>query len=455
MRTILFLTITLFVGFFISCSTESTPVYQLTTHANPEEAGTVDPASGEFDEGSSVEITAEPNEHWVFVGWQGDHSGTQNPDSVTIQDDLSITALFEKREYPLTIHLEGDGSVDQEIISAKSTDYPHGTAVQLTAEPADGWEFSEWSGHLNSRENPETIDIAGETEITAHFERREFQLDIDTEGTGSVGSTLVSGTETEEGYLFESVVELTAQPENGWTFLNWDGDLDGSENPEQIIIDSDKEVRAVFEEQFFSLEVSAEGNGSVQVNPDKDQYGYNEEVTLQATPEDGWEFSGWSGALGGDQNPSVIMMDSDKQITATFEELCLDPEECVSIQFYASVRIGSFVHQSGLNIYNYLPDSIYLTGIRVRREDDSIIAQSDTIDEWIASGNGLSFSVSYQIPPSADEHGKFTVEADIEYEGSSLTITGNGASSSSKTKSISADDINYEDQEPGIRLIKP
>jgi hypothetical protein len=44
-------------------------------------------------------------------------------------------------------------------------------------------------------------------------------------------------------------VELTANPEEGWEFSHWTGDLTGTNNPEQIIIDGNKIVTAVFVEK--------------------------------------------------------------------------------------------------------------------------------------------------------------------------------------------------------------
>ena len=81
-----------------SCTTGNKPVYQFNTSSNPPEGGSVTPASGEYDEGSELEITATPNGNWMFVEWQGDHSGSQNPDTVTIDSDKTVTALFQIAE---------------------------------------------------------------------------------------------------------------------------------------------------------------------------------------------------------------------------------------------------------------------------------------------------------------------------------------------------------------------
>lgn len=69
--------IILCLSFFLSCgSSEDERVYNLSIQAVPAEAGTVTPPSGEFESGRSLEISATPNQHWVFSSWSGDHGGT-------------------------------------------------------------------------------------------------------------------------------------------------------------------------------------------------------------------------------------------------------------------------------------------------------------------------------------------------------------------------------------------
>ena len=63
------------------------------------------------------------------------------------------------------------------------------------------------------------------------------------------------------------------------------------------------------------------GNGLVIVDPDQASYVCGEVVTLTATADPGWEFSGWSGAASGSANPLQLPVDGDKKITATFVEV--------------------------------------------------------------------------------------------------------------------------------------
>ncbi|PKD43469.1 BspA family leucine-rich repeat surface protein [Rhodohalobacter barkolensis] len=156
---------------FSSCSTESTPVYQLNTSAEPNEAGTVSPSNSEAEEGESIQITASANVGWVFDRWQGDHAGMSNPASISMNSDKNITALFVRKDYPLTISTVGEGEVEEQIVSQpKQTDYTYETVVELIPIPSDGWKFIEWKGDLVGGESPVQITIDGEKNVTAVFE---------------------------------------------------------------------------------------------------------------------------------------------------------------------------------------------------------------------------------------------------------------------------------------------
>jgi hypothetical protein len=64
--------------------------------------------------------------------------------------------------------------------------------------------------------------------------------------------------------------------------------------------------------------VSRSGLGSVTLNPSGPTYGAGTIVTLTATPSITSTFTGWSGDVVTTTNPLVVMMDSNKAITATF-----------------------------------------------------------------------------------------------------------------------------------------
>ncbi len=125
-------------------------------------------------------------------------------------------------------------------------------------------------------------------------------------------------------YAQGTVVTLTAMPDSGCKFNGWSGDLTGMENPITIIMNTDKEVTANFTEinpGYYSLAVSIVGQGSVTIDPAGEIYLPGTIVKLTAIPGLGWEFYRWYGDLSVVENPTNIIMDSYKTVTAAFTEV--------------------------------------------------------------------------------------------------------------------------------------
>jgi len=68
-----------------------------------------------------------------------------------------------------------------------------------------------------------------------------------------------------------------------------------------------------------TLAINVEGSGSVSLN-NTGPYYYGDVVELTAVPDPGWVFFEWSEDLSGSENPSLLTMDCDKVVNATFTE---------------------------------------------------------------------------------------------------------------------------------------
>ncbi len=121
---------------FTACEVEEPiPTYTLTISSSPAEGGkiTISPQVPNHPEGSQVTLTPEPNENWVFKQWEGDATGSTTPLQITMTTNKTITGVFVKRDYPLNIKIEGEGTIEEKIVTNPSgREYPHGTTVELT-----------------------------------------------------------------------------------------------------------------------------------------------------------------------------------------------------------------------------------------------------------------------------------------------------------------------------------
>ena len=185
MRRFLFYILSLII--LITCTKDvfeeetEAPIVFFNVEASASQGGSVDNSGGSLASGSTLTITATPEAEYLFTGWTGT-SSAENPLTITVNSNLTITANFEKRKYPLTINLEGEGTVKEEIVSTgKSTDYDSGTVVKLTAIPSDGYAHMKWNnnGVLDTL-NPIQITVDSNKTVDVNF---DYQTARDLVGT--------------------------------------------------------------------------------------------------------------------------------------------------------------------------------------------------------------------------------------------------------------------------------
>lgn len=145
------------------------------------------------------------------------------------------------------------------------------------------------------------------------------QLTTGANGPGTVYASPPGDNATVHTYAYGEKLTLYPTPDYGYVFDSWSGDVTGKANPLSFRIYQDMEVTAKFvPHPPTKLTVNVEGNGRVQVNPDKAQYNFAEDVQLTAIPDPGYAFVGWSGDASGIAETVTVKMEGDKQVTATF-----------------------------------------------------------------------------------------------------------------------------------------
>ena len=138
----------------------------------------VTPGEGTFSYGCGavVDLVAIPADGYRFANWTGDVDTVVSVDSaattIAMNSSCSIIANF-MREYELTVDSTPGGSVT--LPGEGTFTYGQGTAVNLVAEPAEGYRFVQWTGDINAisivNAASTTVTMDGNYRITARFER--------------------------------------------------------------------------------------------------------------------------------------------------------------------------------------------------------------------------------------------------------------------------------------------
>ena len=184
----------------------------------------------------------------------------------------------------------------------------------ITATPQTGYYFSGWTGEgiADATSTSTTVSMTEARTISASFTPKNFSLFavVTPDDAGQV-----TGTGT---YQFGEEANLTAATTmNGYSFLSWSGDINSTQNPLILNIDSNLSLTANFILNTYSLEITAGNGGSVSGDGN---FSYGSLASISATPDPGYSFAGWSGSGVTDPNsPSTtVLIDQERSVSATF-----------------------------------------------------------------------------------------------------------------------------------------
>jgi len=288
------------------------------------------PGEGTFtyDEGTVVNLVANPASGYRFVNWTGDVNSIADANAasttITMNGDYPITASFIA-QYDLTISSTAGGSVTAPGEGVFT--YDAGTVVNLVATPDGDYRFVKWTGDVGTIANVNaastTITMNGNYSITANFVA-VYSLTIASTAGGSV-TTPGEGTFS---YDAGTVVNLVATPAGGYRFVNWTGNVGTIANVNAasttITMNGNYSITANFV-AVYSLTIASTAGGSV-TTPGEGTFSYDAGmvVNLVATPAGGYQFVNWTGDVGTIANinaaSTTITMNGDYSITADFEE---------------------------------------------------------------------------------------------------------------------------------------
>lgn len=221
-------------------------IFTVTLDIFPDASGTAT-GGGQVTGGQFDTITATSATGYQFDSWSGDFTSTANPAQVFIDNDKTITANFVLQSVGLGIlptpsiggTVSGQGS------------YTYGDTATLTATPNAGYTFSGWSGDLVTTSNPATLVMDGTKSVIANFTIISYTLAITTTPTDGGG---VGGAGT---YSAGATANLNAIANDCHDFLSWSGDLMSTNNPENLLMDSNKNVVANFSSECIPVNVLA------------------------------------------------------------------------------------------------------------------------------------------------------------------------------------------------------
>jgi len=217
------------------------------------------PGEGTFAycESEVVNLVAEADACYEFVEWTGDvgtiadvYAASAN---IAMDGDYFISANFVLLSYDLTTNSTAGGSVTTP--GEGTFPYDCGMVVDLVAEAEAGYGFVNWTSDIASIADVEdattTITMNDNYSVTANFEQISLQFDLTISRTA--GGTVTAPGEGTFTYDQGTGVNLVAEAEEGYRFINWTGDVDAIADVDAasttITMNDNYSITANFEEK--------------------------------------------------------------------------------------------------------------------------------------------------------------------------------------------------------------
>ncbi len=320
-------------------------------------------ADGGVETGDEIEynalltLTATAKTGYEFEGWYKNGetkiSNAQANYTFNMPDaDYTLVAKFKAKKYVFSYACGENGSAQASVTTATEVDY--GTQITLTATPDEGYLFDGWydGATLVSDDAEYEFNMPAKNyTLQAKFKPNSFTLNFISEDSnkGTVSGTAISGNPVD----YKKTVTVTATPKDGYSFEGW---YVGG----QKINDADSEytfnmpasaytLEARFSVNSYNLTVSSEdaNKGTVSNNGGTKQYG--EQITVTATPNEGYSFEGWYA--------ESVWISDDAEFTFNMPASAYTLEARFSVNFYnltvtsEDAEKGSVSNSSGKKEY--------------------------------------------------------------------------------------------------------
>ena len=206
-----------------------------------------------------------------------------------------------------------------------------------------------WVSPGDHRVTVSWFDSGGAANIKVWWERITpcYTLTLTTtpSGIGSVGANPVPNCPADGSkYTAGTNVTLVATPATPNDFVGWGGDVSGSAQSISLMMNADRQVTAGFV-RCHALQLGSDPNGVIATNPPANcgngtHYRVGTNIALYASASAGYQMDSWHGDLSGSTNPTVIVLDQNKSVSASFVTSSLPPPDAWRGEYFNNLTLS-------------------------------------------------------------------------------------------------------------------
>ncbi len=280
--------------------------YTISTSSNPAAGGTTT-GGGSYGHGGSATVTATPAAGYLFSNWT--EGGTVVSTNVNFTFTVTANRTFVANFSLITYTINSSSSPAAGGTTGGGGTFIPGTSVTLTATPASGYQFLNWSeaGAPVSTNQTYTFTVNANRTLVASFQSITYLTVNTLSSPASGGSTSGGGT-----YTSGSSVTVTATAASDYRFVNWteSGTPVSASESYTFTVTANRSLVANFNPITFNVSTSS-NPAAGGTTSGGGTYNSGSTATVIATPATGYRFVNWT--LGG----STVSTSANYEFTVT------------------------------------------------------------------------------------------------------------------------------------------
>lgn len=167
--------------------------YTISVVANPNEGGSVS-GGGVYEEGESCTVTATPASGYTFTNWTEEDQVVSVADTsytFSVQGNRTLVAHFQAQPLTPTYTISVSADPNEGGSVSGGGIYDDGQSCTLTATPANGYTFTNWTEDdqvVSGADTSYTFSVQGNRTLVAHFQAQPLMPEGALNGIFTVNS---------------------------------------------------------------------------------------------------------------------------------------------------------------------------------------------------------------------------------------------------------------------------
>ena len=195
----------------------------------------------------------------------------------------------ETETFAVTLTKEGEGT-----LSATGADdlkaVLYDTELTIEATPATGYELTALTANGTDILATKKVTIKEAVEVKATFTKKSFAVKLTKEGEGTITAT---GADDLTAVPYGTELTIVATPTEGYELISLTAGEEDILATKKVIVTDNVTVKATFDEATFAVSLKKEGEGTISATgaEDLNAVAYGTELTIVATPAEGYELT--------------------------------------------------------------------------------------------------------------------------------------------------------------------